>query len=82
MNADRPHPPYDEYRAALDDRDDEHESLNALCAELDKEVPDPQAIDAQVARLRRHPGIGEAIQRWLDHPRTQAFLAEIAGAGL
>lgn len=82
MNVDRPHPPYDEYRAAIGDRDGEHESLQALCVELDKDAPDPKVVDAHVSRLRKHPRIAGAVQSWLDHPRTQAFLAEISGAGL
>jgi len=82
MNADRPHPPYDEYRAAIGDRDDEHASLHTLNAELARETPDRAVVDAAVARLRTHPRLTGPIEAWLDHPRTQAFLAEIAGTGL
>ncbi len=64
------------------DAPDAAEHIEALRSELDRDRPDPSQIEKHVATLRRHNGLLATLESWYLDAHTQAFLAELSGAGL
>jgi hypothetical protein len=80
--AQTPHPPYDEYRAALGDHPEGHAALDDLRAELHGPTPSAHRVSASVERLRTIPVLEARIANWWDAPRTQNWLKILNDAGL
>jgi hypothetical protein len=73
--------PYDDLHAIAEDADTRAE-IDALHAELTKATPSVDAINAHVEGFRERPKVFAVISNWFDDPRTQTFLADLAGTGL
>ncbi len=73
--------PIDDLRNIAED-DATHAEIEALHAELIKAQPSVDAITTHVEGLRQRPQIFAIVANWFDDPRTQTFLADLAGTGL
>jgi hypothetical protein len=73
--------PIDDLHAIAEDADTRAE-IDALHAELIKATPSVDAINGHVEGLRQRPQIFAIVSNWFDDPRTQTFLADLAGTGL
>jgi hypothetical protein len=81
MNDTPPQLPVDELRGAAEDAAS-HADIDALHAELSSEKPSPERIAEHVEGFRDRPKIFAVVANWFDDPRTQTFLADLAGTGL
>ena len=81
MDQTPPRLPVDALRGAAED-DATHADIDALHAELSAERPSADRIAAHVENLRARPKVFAIVANWFDDPRTQTFLADLAGTGL
>ena len=82
MNDTPPQLPVDELRGAAEDAAS-HADIDALHAELSSEKPSPERIAEHVDAGRRFGAEEHRFAvRAADDPRTQTFLADLAGTGL
>jgi hypothetical protein len=79
---DIPHPPYEEFRAALEPASPGHAALDDLHAAMNEPEPQPTQIAASADRLRAIPILQARIASWWDAPRTQNWLMILSDAGL
>ncbi len=77
-----PHPPYDEYRAAIGEHAAGQAALDDLHAAMHAPEPHAGRVAASVERLRTLPVIEAQIANWWDAPRTQNWLKILSDAGL
>lgn len=76
-----PRLPVDALRGAAEDPAS-HADIDALHAELSRDEPSRDAIESHVEGFRNRPKLFAIIANWFDDPRTQTFLADLAGTGL
>lgn len=79
---DRPHPPYDDYRAALGEHPEGHAALDDLHAAMHADDLQAERVEASARRLRALPQIEASVANWFEAPRTQNWLKILADAGL
>jgi hypothetical protein len=74
--------PYEDMHAALPDDHAAHTTVDELHAETRKPAPDPNAIQAHVARLRLLPELEAIVVNWWDDPRVQRFFGDLGQIGV